>query len=162
VLKRRNRPGGGRLGGAGRRRRRRGWGGRRSNAGGGGTYRRRTVGVGGARAAAAQGGGVNDVSRCAAAMVDRAHAKKFSRTVRRREGVKARRYANLTFVGGSTYIHRLTGEYSGLYSSVSSTFLGFGTEKSSSVIFLRTEKYKKIKKGTLFSCSDSLSTPQIQ
>jgi hypothetical protein len=61
---------------------------------------RSEVGVGGARASAAQGGGVNGVSRCAAAMVDRAHAKKFSRSVRRREGVKARRYANFIFVGG--------------------------------------------------------------
>jgi hypothetical protein len=55
------------------------------------------VGVGGARVA--QGGSVNGVSRCAAAMVDRAHAKKFSRSVRRGEGIKARRYANFTFVG---------------------------------------------------------------
>jgi hypothetical protein len=51
------------------------------------------------------------------------------------------------------YIHRLTNEYSGLYYSVLSTFLGLGTEEFSSVIFLSLEEYKNIEKDTLFSYS---------
>jgi hypothetical protein len=54
------------------------------------------------------------------------------------------------------YIHRLTEEYSGLYSSVPSTFLSLGTEEFSSVILLSIEEYKKAKEDTIFSCSDIL------
>jgi hypothetical protein len=47
----------------------------------------------------------------------------------------------------TTYIHRLTKEYSGLCSSVIAIFLGFGTKEYSSVVFLGTEE------DTLFSYS---------
>jgi hypothetical protein len=52
-----------------------------------------------------------------------------------------------------TYIHRLTDECTGLSLPVQVTFLGAGTEECSLVIFLVTEKYKIIKKYTLFSYS---------
>jgi hypothetical protein len=42
-----------------------------------------------------------------------------------------------------------------LCSSVAGTFLDFGTEEYSRVIFLGTEKYKITEKYTLFSCSGS-------
>jgi hypothetical protein len=48
------------------------------------------------------------------------------------------------------YIHRLTDEYRGLYSLVPSTFLGFGTEEYSSVIFFDTEEYKNSRKVPYF------------
>jgi hypothetical protein len=53
----------------------------------------------------------------------------------------------------TTYICWLTDEYSGLYSSVPSTFLNFGTEEFSSIIFLSTEEYKNLKEDALFSCT---------
>jgi hypothetical protein len=58
--------------------------------------------------------------------------------------------------GTKPYLRRLppvTDKYTGLYSSVSGIFLGFGTEEYSSVIFLGTEEYKKPEEDTLFSCS---------
>jgi hypothetical protein len=54
------------------------------------------------------------------------------------------------------HIHRLTEEYSELYSSVPSTFLSLGTEEFSSVILLGTEEYKKTEEDTMFSYSDIL------
>jgi hypothetical protein len=38
--------------------------------------------------------------------------------------------------------------------SVLGTFLGFGTEEYSSVIFLGTDEYNKTEEHTLFSCSE--------
>jgi hypothetical protein len=46
------------------------------------------------------------------------------------------------------YIRRLTDEYTVLRSSVTGTFLGFGTKKYISVIFLGIEKYKKNEEDT--------------
>jgi hypothetical protein len=51
------------------------------------------------------------------------------------------------------YICWLTDEYRGLYSSVSSTFLSFGIEEYSSVIFFGIEEYKKPEEDIMFSCS---------
>jgi hypothetical protein len=60
--------------------------------------------------------------------------------------------------GKKPYLHRLTpayssctDEYAALCSSVTGTFLSFGTEEYISVIFLGTEEYKKIEEDTLFS-----------
>jgi hypothetical protein len=54
---------------------------------------------------------------------------------------------------GAGYETVSTDEYTTLRSSVTDTFLGFGTEDYISVILLGTEEYKKTKEGTLFSCS---------
>jgi hypothetical protein len=72
---------------------------------------------------------------------------------REKKNGRRRRYKNLIFIRGPQYIHRLTDkyavmyirqlndEYRGLYSSVPSTFLDFGTEEYSSIIFLSIKEY---------------------
>jgi hypothetical protein len=51
------------------------------------------------------------------------------------------------------YICWLTDEYRGLYSSMPITFLSFGIEEYSSVIFFDIEKYKKPEEDIMFFCS---------
>jgi hypothetical protein len=53
-----------------------------------------------------------------------------------------------------THMRRLINEYSGLYFSVPSTFLDFGTKEFSSVIFLGTKEYKISEEDILFSSSE--------
>jgi hypothetical protein len=79
-------------------------------------------------------------------------------------------FENFTFGGGATYnhwstdectttyIHLLANKYSGLYSLVLSTFLGFGTEEYSSVLLLSTEEYKETEEGTCFPVVSAMAS----
>jgi hypothetical protein len=51
------------------------------------------------------------------------------------------------------YIHWLTNEHTSPCMSMTGTFLDFGTEEYTRVIFLRTEEYIKTEEDSLFSSS---------
>jgi hypothetical protein len=70
-------------------------------------------------------------------------------------GARGRNFGHSS--GEPPYIHRLTDEcittyirWSGLRSLVPGFFLGLGTEEYSSVIFIGTEEYKKVRKIPVF------------